>query len=97
LTGTGGFETEVLIYLASSAKMTANRSMTLRFAGDMNQHILGGLAFATDPEGFFNPDKMNYPYLSRFKDRLPPDRMSEDIVFTKAEDDEPYREHIVKW
>jgi hypothetical protein len=99
LTGTGGFDTEILIYLASSTKMTANDRLILRFAGEMyeGEFGLGLLSFETDPKGFFDPEKMNYPYLCKFRDRLKPDMMSEDIVFTKAEDDEPYREHIVQW
>jgi hypothetical protein len=35
LTGTGGFDTEILVYLASSEKMTAHDRLTLRFAGEM--------------------------------------------------------------
>jgi hypothetical protein len=97
LTGTGGFETEMLIYLASSTKMTCKDRLTLRFAGPMRERNLELLSFDIDPEGFFDPEKMNYPYLCKFKDRLTPDKMTADIVFTKAEDDEPYREHIVKW
>ncbi len=97
LTGTGGFETEILIYLASATKMTCKNPLTLRFAGEMYERNLEMLSVDTDPEGFFDPEEMTYPYLCKFKDRLTPDKMSEDIIFNKAEDDEPYREHIVKW
>jgi hypothetical protein len=98
LTGTGGFETEILIYLASSIKMTANDRLTLRFAGEMRKGLSRELLSADiDPEGFFDPKKMNFHYLCKFKDRLTPDRMREDIIFSEAEDDKPYREHIVKW
>ena len=98
LTGTGGFETEIVIYLGSSTKMTANGRLTLRFAGEMRRkHYRGLLSDDIDPEGFFDPTKMNFPYLCKFKDRLTPDRMREDISFSEAEDDKPYREHIVEW
>ena len=97
LTATGGFETEVLIYLASSSKMTCKDRMTLRFAGNMPGKPLLHLEFETTPKGFFDAVKMDFPYLCKFKDTLTPDQMREDIVFTKAEDDEPYREHIVRW
>src|SRR5882724_2543595 len=98
LTGTGGFETEIVIYLASATKMTANDRLTLRFAGEMHKGLSRALLSADiDPEGFFDPKKMNFPYLCKFKDRLTPDRMREDIIFSEAEDDKPYREHIVKW
>ena len=98
LTGTGGFETEIVIYLASSTKMTANDRLTLRFAGEMRKGLSRELlSVDIDPEGFFDPKKMNFPYLCKFKDRLTPDRMREDIIFSEAEDDKPYQEHIVKW
>jgi len=98
LTGTGGFETEIVIYLASSTKMTANDPLTLRFAGELREGLSRELLSAhIDPEGFFDPKKMNFPYLCKFKDRLTPDRMREDIIFSEAEDDKPYREHIVSW
>ncbi len=32
-----------------------------------------------------------------FDDRLTPEEMTEDIVFTEAEDETSYREHIFKW
>lgn len=97
LTGTGGFETEVLIYLASSSKMTCKDRMTLRFAGKMPGQPLLHLEFETTPKGFFDAVKMDFPYLCKFKDTLTPDQMREDIAFTKAQDDEPYQEHIVRW
>ena len=40
---------------------------------------------------------MEYPYLCKFKDRLTPAQMSQDIVFRAANDDEAYREHVVEW
>jgi hypothetical protein len=98
LTGTGGFGTEIVIYLASSRKMTANDRLTLRFAGEMRKWLSRELLSAgINPEGFFDPKKINFPYLCKFKDRLTPDRMREDIIFSEAEDDKPYREQIVKW
>ncbi len=97
LTATGGFDTEILIYLASSAKMTCDGRLTLRFAGQLNQYILQLLPLDVDPEGFFDPKVMNYRYLCKFSDRLTPDEMRKDIIFRETTDQEPYREHIVKW
>jgi hypothetical protein len=96
LTGTGGFDTEILIYLAASTKMTTDNRLTLRFAGKMGEHILEELSLRIDPEGFFDPEKMNYPYLCKFRDTLTPDEMRLDISFSEAEDDEPYRKHIFR-
>ncbi len=97
LTGTGGFETEVLIYLASSTKMTARDRLTLRFASEMLEDELDLLALDSEPRGFFDPKKLNFPYLCKFRDTLTPDKMTEDIVFDEAEDAAPYREHIFEW
>jgi hypothetical protein len=97
LTGTGGFETEVLIYLASSTKMTCKERLTLRFAGEMYEPIFNILLGDIDPDGFFDSETINYPFLCKFKDRLTPDQMSQDIVFSEAGDDKRYREHIIKW
>ncbi len=97
LTGSGGFETEILIYLASSTKMTAGDRLTLRFAGETYLRSLELLSADVEPEGFLDLGKMNYPYLCKFKDKLTPDEMTDDIVFSEAEDDKPYRENIIKW
>ena len=97
LTGTGEFETEILIYLASSNKMTCDGRLTLRFAGEMNSSLLRLLFIETDPKDFLDIKDMQYPFLCKFRDRLTPSNMNEDIVFIKAEDTKPYREHIVKW
>jgi hypothetical protein len=99
LTGTGGFDTEVLIYLASDHKMSADGRMTLRFAGAMNDSSLRTLfALVVDPEDFFlGSDDMEYPYLCKFKDTLTPAQMREDLVFRRAGDDKPFRERMVDW
>ncbi len=97
LTGTGGFETEILIYLASSGKMTCGDRLPLRFAGPMDARSLHMLSVYTDPEGFFDFESMNFPHVTKFNGQLTPEEMKEDIVFTRAEDDEPFRERIIKW
>jgi hypothetical protein len=98
LTGTGGYETEILIYLASATKMICRERLTLRFAGPMHERNLERvLAGTTEPANFFDPKGMDYPYLCKFKDRLTPAQMNRDIVFALDEDEAPYREHIVKW
>lgn len=103
LTGTGNFDTEILIYLASTSKMTCGNRLTLRFAGEMNKSPLNILAVGTEPEGFFkleeflNEGNYPYPYLCKFRDVLTPAMMTQDITFTPAADNTPYREHIYKW
>ncbi|MCP4377046.1 MAG: DUF2330 domain-containing protein [bacterium] len=100
LTGTGDFETEILIYLASDTKMSCDDRLKLRFAGYMYSGALIPLSVYTEPEGFFDlkfDERPKYPYLCKFKDRLTPAEMSKDIIFTPAKDKESYREHIVRW
>lgn len=97
LTGTGGFETEILIYLAAPNKMTAHDRLTLRSAGAMSDRIPMLLSEYTDPEGFFGLNTSNFSYLSKFGGRLSPQEMSEDITFSPASDNDPYREHIIMW
>ena len=97
LTGTGGFETDILVYLASTSKLTCDGRLTLRFAGEMWGETLVDLAIRAEPEGFFDLDAMDFPYLCKFRDTLTPEQMREDIVFTKAADNAPYREHIWRW
>ena len=100
LTGTGDFETEILIYLASDRKMSCDDRLELRFAGYMYPGALIPLSVYTEPEGFFDlkfDDYPKYPYLCKFKDRLGPAEMSQDIIFSPAKDNDSYREHIVEW
>jgi len=97
LTGTGGFETEILIYLVSDTKMTCDDRMTLRFAGHLYGIYLNSLSSETEPKGFFDLKDDELLYLCKFKDRLNPADMSRDIIFTPAKDKDSYREHIVKW
>lgn len=98
LTSTGGHETEILIYLASAHKMSAGENMTLRYAGPWSlSAALSELYMAAEPKGFFAEDMMEYPFLCKFKANLLPDQMRKDLVFRRADDDAPYREHIVRW
>lgn len=97
LTGTGGFETEILLYLAAPTKMTCNGRLALRFAGQINGNSLEVLSANVEPEGFFDPEAMDQFFLSKFKGSLTPEQMSEDLFFQEAEDAEPYREHSVEW
>jgi hypothetical protein len=100
LTGTGDFETEILIYLASDTKMSCDERLTLRFAGHVYSSAFISLDVYTEPKGFFDLEfdgEPEYPYLCKFKDRLTPAEMSQDINFTPAKDNTPYREHIVEW
>ena len=104
LTGTGDFDTEILIYLASTSKMTCGNRLKLRFADKLyNRFPFLLVAEAAEPKDFFKPEEfydeknLPYPYLCKFRDVLTPAMMTQDITFTPAADNTPYREHIYKW
>lgn len=94
LTGTGGFETEILIYLASQMKMSCDDQLTLRFA---EPHPLRYRPLNTEPKEFLDLTGESFTYLCKFKGRLTSAEMKRDIVFSPATDNAPYREHIKEW
>ncbi len=95
LTGTGGHETKVLIYLAAETKMTSGGRLTLRYAGKGVPRIPA--LHMTEPSGFISYEELSELYLCKFRDTLSPEEMSEDIYFHPTPDMEPYREHIIRW
>lgn len=98
LTGTGGYETEVLIYLASDTKMSCDDRMALRFAGNFWPGYFSHRRSETKlPEGFFELKPDERLWLCKFKGRLSPADMSRDMIFQPAKDQDFYQEHIVRW
>jgi len=96
LTGTGNHDTEILIYLAANSKMTCDNRLSLRYAG--NALTLDELTTGVEPKDFFTLKELSsYSYLCKFRDILTPAGMAQDIIFTPAADNTPYREHLVKW
>ena len=96
LTATGHHDTEILIYLASATKMTCDKRLKLKFAKAVDYPPVSNL-LNVEPTGFFDNEDWSYHYLCKFKDTLSSAQMTEDITFTAAPDNEPYREHVVKW
>jgi hypothetical protein len=100
LTGTGGFNTEVLVYLATDAKMMCDDRLALRFAGDRtwpHPYVSESDWEHVEPRDFFKTGDLDCSYLCKFKGSLTPAQMSEDLVFQPADDKSDYREHIVEW
>lgn len=106
LTGTGGFDTEVLVYLATDAKMMCDDRLALRFAGATESIGLDLETFSqrlrsdsilVEPEGFFKSGDMNCSYLCKFKATLTPAQMGQDLVFAPADDNSEFKEHLVEW
>jgi len=98
LTSTIGAETEVLLYTLSEKKLTCGERLTLRRAtkiGQWNFSDLVGKA-GTEAAALF-ADVPKSATLCKFKKRLKPEEMKEDIVFDLAPDNESYRETRIVW
>jgi hypothetical protein len=105
LTATAGQKTEILLYLFSQEKWATDGRLQLHFAGryatrfardswwDEVLPTFGGVK----PQGFFDGQDYALPYLCKFKGTLTARQMRLDLVFTPAEDQEPYRKHIFIW
>jgi hypothetical protein len=93
LTSTTGHKTQVLLYIFSRDKWTSNGRLKLHYAARLEtqpgRHI--------EPSGFFTDKELELPYLCKFKRTLNPKQMQDDLVFTRAADDQPYRKHIFVW
>jgi hypothetical protein len=96
LTGTGGHETEILIYLAAQEKMLCDKRLPLRFAGPFKGK-LNLLAASIEPTNFFATDDLSLPYLCKFKGALKPADMAQDLDFAPAPNQPDYQEHILRW
>jgi hypothetical protein len=100
LTATTGAKTEVLIYTLSDKKLTCGERLKLRFAGKAEaKNVLDLLLTLAQAEKWSLldsvPDKSMM--LCKFKDRLTPAEMKQDLVFEFAPDNNPYREGKVVW
>jgi hypothetical protein len=90
LTGTTGFDTEVLLYVLSDYKVECGERLKLAFFDETSNPF--GDKYS--PE-FFRDAKTRSWQMCKFKGTLKPEKMKEDIVFKQAKDDEPYRE--IRW
>ncbi len=95
LTGTVGRETEVLLYIYSDHKIVGDGRLELHAALETGSIIAGYLE--TDPPEFLTEREKELTYITKFKGVLTPQQMREDLVFSVASDDEPYRKHIVRF
>jgi hypothetical protein len=55
------------------------------------------LVAGVEPAGYFSRADLALPYLCRFGGTLTPEGMREDLVFTRAENNEPYPKRIFIW
>jgi len=96
LTGTGGHETEILIYIAANDKMSCGNRLPLLFSGALSESRLNA-ALAVEPEGFFTGKNLDLPYLCKFKGTLKPADMTRDLDFAPAPSQADYRAHVLRW
>lgn len=97
LTGTGGFDTEVLVYLLTDRKMTCSQ-LELHYAGQIaTKDRFDFLEDEITPATFRSLIPPGQFWVMKCKSTLKPVQMTEDIIFQIASDQLPYREHIVKF
>jgi hypothetical protein len=105
LTATAGQGTRLLLYLLSEGRWEAGGRLDLVFAGPANLPFfqqateLGTTPERqlTDPAGFFSRADVDQAYLCRFSGGLSPAEMREDLVFTPADTNRPFREITILW
>jgi hypothetical protein len=98
LTSTVGAETEVLLYTLSEKKVTCGQRLTLRCARKASQWKFSDLVGdgETQAAALFS-DIPKSAILCKFRKRLKPQEMMEDIFFDFAPDNESYRETKIVW
>jgi hypothetical protein len=100
LTAAAGTDTEVLIYTLSDTKLTSGGRLPLRHARQTRTHnVLSSLLNQAELEDWpVLRDLPNMPMvLCKFKGRLTPAQMREDLEFAAAPDNEAYRERRIVW
>jgi hypothetical protein len=100
LTSTVGTETEILLYTLSKNKLSCGERLTLRYSREKKsaKFILDDLVVRAEPKvrELFT-DIPEYMYLCKFKKKLKPQKMSKDLEFEFAPDNEPYKEKKILW
>lgn len=100
LTGTGGFDTEVLLYVIAEQEMHAHDMMKRRYAGGTHQAWLNKtLATLFHRPGEQTPAEMKFetPILTKFKETLSPEDMRKDLILHPVQPHTPYRETVWGW
>jgi hypothetical protein len=98
LTGTGGYNTEVLVYLASEEYLKCDEArLELKFAGKFHSSTVNDHFRSCEPEEFFKYDMPPNLNLTKYKGILTPEQMSTDLSFTPTNEDISYQEHITVW
>jgi hypothetical protein len=100
LTSVAGTKTEVLLYTLSDRKLTCGGRLPLRHARETDPQVtLRVLRMMAEIEGWtlFDDVPDESMMLCKFKGRLTPDQMKQDLILKPAPDNEPYRETKTVW
>ncbi len=98
LTATAGQDIQIGLFALGEHKWQNDGRLGLEYAGEVQISALEEVcrqAVPEPPTGCL--EVANLPYLSKFLGTLTPAQMESDLVLTPAEDDEPYRRHIIRW
>ena len=93
LTGTGQQSTEIVLYVWAAHKMTTDERMKLAFAERLE--LKGGhdeLMMIRAQTNDAQDETPRTNYLTKFRAKLLPEDMQEDLIFKQAPDDSNYRE-----
>lgn len=99
LTSTIGADTEILLYTFSENKISCGGRLTLRRARkNESTRLIQELINGKEPEtSALFADIPKFMFLCKFKKKLKPEEMKEDIEFEFAPDNEPYAETKIVW
>jgi hypothetical protein len=98
LTATAGYDTQVLLYVLGQHKWESDGRLGLEYAGKARASELADVCREAGSEmAAACLDDAVLPYLCKFKGTLTPAQMEKDLVLAPAENDEPYRKHVIQW
>jgi hypothetical protein len=99
LTAAGGLETEILLYVLTQDRVDPGDRLPTRFAAhdeDGWEDMLGALRSEVQPPGLLGKEVFRERWFAKFKGRLTPEEMREDLVLHRVEEGE-YRERVYMW
>ncbi len=100
LTSTIGTDTEVLLFTLSKDKFTCNERLTLKHAKSlMPVNWIDHLLIKADQKtcDLFSDIPKKPMFICKFKKKLSPEQMKQDLELEYAPDNNPYVKKIVRW
>ncbi len=96
LTATGGYETEILIYLATQTPYATNAPIKLRGHRNSMDEI-GYYTGTTEQPESMKQHSFRFQHLTKYKSTLTPSQMATDIEFQPGQEIPDYHEHAFGW